>query len=192
MPSARTLSCVIVLAACAASAPAVRAQQRPLTTEDPEVIGDGRALVEAGIETGSNARYPLSGLRGDRVAVPIGVSLGLGRFAELQIDSGYTWLGIDARDEAPLAFRVPPDMTRTSDIIDVTVATKVRVLSEGAHRPSFGVRFATRLPNATNESGLGLDTTDFYFSILAGKTIGSTRIVGNAGILVTHDPLHGG
>jgi hypothetical protein len=165
------------------------AQQRPLTTEDPDVIGEGRVLVEAGIETGTNAWYPLSGLTGNRFAVPVGVCLGLGRFAELQVDTGYTWLGIEEREDAPLAFRVPPGITRTSDILDVTVATKLRVLSEGARRPSIGVRFATRLPNASNESGLGLDTTDFYFSILVGKTIRSFRVVGNAGIGILGNPL---
>ena len=51
------------------------------------------------------------------------------------------------------------------------------------------MRFETRLPNARNESGLGLDTTDFFFSILAGKTIGSVRIVGNAGIGILGNPL---
>ena len=37
------------------------------------------------------------------------------------------------------------------------------------------MRFATRLPNASNESGLGLDTTDFYASVLIGKTVQSVR-----------------
>jgi hypothetical protein len=185
----RVLLIASLLAAVLGSAAVAGAQQRPLTTEDPEVIGDGRILVEAGVETGTNVWYPLSGLHGDRFALPVGVCLGLGRFAELQLDSGYDWLGINSREDAPLAFRVPPDITRTSDIIDVTVATKLRVFSEGAHRPSFGVRFSTRLPNASNESGLGLDTTDFFFSVLMGKTIKSTRIVGNAGIGILGNPL---
>jgi hypothetical protein len=180
---------LLVVAAWLQAGALALGQQRPLTTEDPEVIGDGRLLVEAGVETGSNAWYPLSGLHGDRFAVPIGVCLGLGRYAELQLDTGYDWLGIDSREDAPLAFRVPADITRTSDIIDVTVATKVRVFAETHYRPSIGVRFETRLPNASNESGLGLDTTDFYFSILAGKTIGSFRIVGNAGIGILGNPL---
>ncbi len=180
---------LLVVAAWLQAGALARAQQRPLTTEDPEVIGDGRLLVEAGVETGSNAWYPLSGLHGDRFALPVGVCLGIGRYAELQLDTGYNWLGIDSREDAPLAFRVPADITRTSDIIDVTVATKLRVFAEGRHRPSIGVRFETRLPNASNESGLGLDTTDFFFSILAGKTIGSFRIVGNAGIGILGNPL---
>src|SRR5262249_35132113 len=146
-------------------------------------------LVEAGVETGTNVWYPLSGLRGDRFAAPVGLCLGLGRYVELQLDTGYNWLGIDSREDAPLAFRVPPGITRTSDIIDVTVATKLRALAEGRHRPSLGVRFETRLPNASNESGLGLDTTDFYFSVLVGKTIHSFRVVGNAAIGILGNPL---
>ena len=58
-------------------------------------------------------------------------------------------------------------------------------------RPSFGVRFATKLPNASNESGLGLDTTDFYASILVGKTVGSVRMVGNVGFGILGDPTRG-
>ncbi len=167
------------------------AQQRPLTTEDPETIGEGKFLFEAGVETGQDARYPLSGLRGDRLSMPLGVSFGLGSIAELQLDGGYTWFGIDSRADAPLAFRVPADATRTHDFIDLVVATKIRLISEGARRPAFGIRFATRLPNASNESGLGLDTTDFSFGLLAGKTIGSVRVVVNGGVAILSNPLVG-
>ena len=167
------------------------AQQRPLTTEDPETIGTGRFLFEGGIETGRDARYPLSGLRGDRLQMPIGVSFGLGTIGELQLDTGYTWFDIDSRADAPLAFRVPADAEGTHDVLDLVVATKIRVLAETAGRPAFAVRFATRLPNASNESGLGLDTTDFSFGLLVGKTLGSVRIVGNAGLVLLSNPLVG-
>ncbi len=50
------------------------------------------------------------------------------------------------------------------------------------------MRFATRLPNASNESGLGQDTTDFFASVLAGKTIKRLRLVGNAGVAIVGDP----
>ncbi len=49
----------------------------------------------------------------------------------------------------------------TSSIEDFVIGTKVRVVPEGMSRPSIGLRFATKLPYASNESGLGLDTTDF-------------------------------
>ena len=40
------------------------AQSRPLATEDPEVVGPGQLLFEAGIDYGQDMFYPASGLRG--------------------------------------------------------------------------------------------------------------------------------
>ncbi len=102
--------------------------------------------------------------------MPVGVSVGLGAVTELQVDSGYQWLAIDRRDFAPLDFRVRPG-DHTSDVIDVTLAMKVRVLAEGPRRPGLGLRFATELPNASNESGLGLDTLNFVGTILARQDV---------------------
>jgi len=67
------------------------------------------------------------------------------------------------------------------------VATKIRLLAEGASRPALGIRFATKLPNASNESGLGLDTTDFYIALLGAKTVQSIRVVGNFGVGILAD-----
>jgi hypothetical protein len=50
---------------------------------------------------------------------------------------------------------------------------------------------ATKLPLATNESGLGLDTTDFYVALLVGKTVQSVRLVGNVGLGILADPTVG-
>ena len=65
------------------------------------------------------------------------------------------------------------------------------LLGETPSRPAFALRFATRLPNASNESGLGLDTTDFHFQALVGKTVRSIRIVGNVGLGILGDPTRG-
>jgi hypothetical protein len=65
------------------------AQQRPLITEDPETIGSGRILFEAGLDVEKEAEFPLSGLTGNLFAVPtIGFSFGISSIAELQIDGG--------------------------------------------------------------------------------------------------------
>jgi hypothetical protein len=58
-------------------------------------------------------------------------------------------------------------------------------------RPAFALRSATRLPNASNESGLGLDTMDFYSSLLVAKTVQSVRVVGNVGLGILGDPTRG-
>ena len=64
-------------------------------------------------------------------------------------------------------------------------------MSGGRGPAGVGLRFATKLPNASNESGLGLDTTDFYASLLVGKTVQSVRIVGNGGLGILGDPMRG-
>ena len=189
-PRLRAALCVAVAMAGAVGVSPAAAQHRPLLTQDPEVIGQGRVLVETGVETGANISYPVSGLTGDRVGVPVGVSVGIGPVAELQIDSGYQWLAIDRRDLAPLDTRVPPG-DRVSDVVDAALALKLRVLAEGARRPSMAVRMVTELPNASNESGLGLDTLNFGASLLAGKTVGAVRVVGNAGVILLSDVLQG-
>ena len=169
------------------------AQQRPLVTEDPETVGAGRVLVEAGVDYGRDVEYPVSGLEGHLLRVPlIGVSAGLSSIAELQIDGGlYNRLTVTDRRVAPLSAMVTATGDTTSSVEDLTIGTKVRIVPEGVSRPSFGVRFATRLPNASNESGLGLDTTDFFASLLVAKTVQSVRVVGNAGVGILADPTRG-
>ena len=169
------------------------AQQRPLTTEDPETVGVGNILLEGGIEVQQDAKYPASGLEGDLIRIPtLGVSFGFSSILELQIDGGFHQsLGIDTIVPAPLSDKLEIEGDDTSDIEDVVVATKIRIVSEAVGRPSIGIRLATKLPIASNESGLGLDTMDFYITGLLGKTVQSTRVVGNFGIGILSDPIEG-
>jgi len=112
--------------------------------------------------------------------------------AELQIDGGiYNGLNVKSRRAAPLSDLLDFDGDHTHDVEDMVIATKIRLVGESPSRPAIGLRFATKLPNASNESGLGLDTTDFYFSALLGKTVQSIRMVGNAGLGILADPVEG-
>jgi len=169
------------------------AQQRPLVTEDPETIGTGRILTEFGFDYGKDVSYPASGLEGNLLRLPlIGISIGVSSIAEVQIDGGfYNRLSITERNVAPLSDMLTATGDSTSDVEDWSMGMKVRLLSETARRPTFGFRFATKLPNASNESGLGLDTTDFFASVLGAKTVQSIRFVGNFGMGILGDPTRG-
>ena len=169
------------------------AQQRPLVTEDPETIGTGRILTEFGFDYGKDVSYPASGLEGSLLRLPlIGISIGVSSIAEVQIDGGfYNRLSITERNVAPLSDMLTATGDSTSDVEDWSMGMKVRLLSETASRPAFGFRFATKLPNASNESGLGLDTTDFFASVLGAKTVRSIRFVGNFGLGILGDPTRG-
>jgi len=180
------LGCSLVIAP-------VQAQQRPLLTEDPEPVGDGLILLEAGFDRSWNQIYPVSGLEGNLLRGPlVGLSFGAGANAEIQIDGiSRSALSISDRVDAPLSSMVdvPGDTTRSFD--DLVVGTKVKIVAESGRRPAIALRFATRLPNASNESGLGLDTMDFFQSLLVGKTHQSMRVVGNVGLGILSDPTRG-
>jgi hypothetical protein len=184
---------VLAAAAVVVLARPALAQQRPLVTEDPEPVGAGRLLIEAGVDVLHDVTQPVYGLEGNLLRVPsLGVSVGISSIAELQIDGApYQRLSITKRTSGPLASMLTISGTETSDVDDVVVGTKIRMLGESPGRPAVAIRFATKLPNATNESGLGLDTTDFYASLLAAKNIQSIRIVGNIGVGILGDPTSG-
>ena len=167
------------------------AQQRPLQTEDPETIGSGRILIEAGVDYNRDVYYPVSGLRGNLFSVPtLGVSLGVSSIAEIQMQiGGYQQLTItDQVATAPFAPFLQLDGDTTDDLEDIHIGAKVRLVSETVNRPSIASRFSTRLPNAGNESGLGKDMQDFETSILVAKTVRSIRVVGNVGLLMLGNP----
>jgi hypothetical protein len=185
----QTFALLLVLGLCAPAA----AQQRPLLTEDPETVGTGNILIEGGFDSQYDAVYPASGLTGNLLRLPtLGVSFGFSSILELQIDGGfYDRLNITSIEPAPLSDKLELTGDTTTDIEDLVIATKIRILSEGPGRPSIGIRLATKLPTAGNESGLGLDTMDFSSVALFGKTARSVRVVGNFGLGILSDPIEG-
>jgi len=181
------------LAALLTFAVPAAAQQRPLVTEDPEPIGAGRILIEGGAQFSHDQEYKASGLEGNLWRLPVlGISFGLSSMAELQIDGSLLdHLSIERSYPAPLSHLLTITGDSTHDIGDITLATKVRFVSEQPRRPGFALRFATKIPTASNESGLGLDTVDFAVTLLAAKTVQSIRMVGNIGFAILSDPTDG-
>lgn len=181
----------VITAMLLASSVAAFAQQRPLQTEDPETIGSGRLLIEAGIDYDRDAYFPVSGLRGNLLTLPsFGMSLGVSSIAEIQIDwAPYQKLSITEQvPGAPLSGLLQLDGAETHDFGDIYIGAKVKLLGETANRPAIGSWFRTRLPNAGNESGLGKDVQDFASAISIGKTVQSIRVVGNIGMIMIGKP----
>ena len=191
----QTFVLAVSLLSLAASASIAAAQSRPLVTEDPETVPAGNILFEAGLDHAHSAVYPASGLKGNLWRIgTFGFSFGVSSIAEIQIDGGVRdRLAIVSKTAAPLSKMLDLAGTgdSTSDVEDAMIGAKVRFRQETATRPSVAIRFATKLPNAGNESGLGLDTTDFHFGILVGKTVQSVRVVGNFGFAILGDATRG-
>lgn len=167
----------------------VFAQQRPLRTDDAELVKTGRVRLEFGMEFLQGQQFPLSGLEGDLTRVGVtSIHVGMGEYAEFQLSGVIqNFLSVTERTE-PI---IPPDFSgnSTSDFGDLVLATKLRLAPEKGARPALAFKFAVQLPNASNESGLGTDTTGFYGSILASKHFGKLQLLGNVGIGILDSPV---
>ncbi len=177
-------------AVLALSAAPAAAQSRPLVTEDPETVPAGFMLFEAGLDYGRDVKFPASGLEGTLWRIgTFGLSIGVGSIAEIQLDGsvrdGLTLTSVPVATPFASAFEVGDSTTTFGDLM---IGTKVRFLSETPSRPAMAVRFATRLPTASAESGLGPGTMDFLYGLGVAKTVQSVRIAANAGFGVFSDP----
>ncbi len=168
-----------------------RAQHRPLKTETPDPVPSHQAVVEAGTEILLNAVYPLSGLRGDLARVGmLSARIGAGDFMEIHLfGSAQDVLWIDDRFDAPYSSKLDFTGNRTNDVGDFGFAAKVRFLEAKDHRPGLGFRLGFQLPNASNESGLGIDETNAFGSFLLEERLGRVRLIGNIGVAILGDPI---
>lgn len=169
------------------------AQQRPLITEDVDIIPPGSLRIEAGIDFLQGATYTVSGLTGDltRVGV-IGVNVGLSPNVEFQIEGvAQNFLSINSRGPSAIPLTLAPGANSANDTGDFTLATKIKLRAETPHGPSLGFRFGVQLPNSNQARGIGLNQTNAFGSILVGKKFGHDgrlNMFGNLGIAILTAP----
>src|SRR6267143_2901416 len=84
------------------------AQQRPLITEDVDIIPPGSLRIEAGVDFVQKARFPVSGLTGDLTrAGVIGINIGLAPNVEFQIEGvAQNLLSINTRGPSAIPLSV--------------------------------------------------------------------------------------
>lgn len=181
----------ILLALCWASG--ASAQQRPLITEDVDIIPPGSMRIEAGIDFLQGARYTVSGLTGDltRVGV-IGINIGFSPNVEFQIEGvAQNYLSINSRGPSAVNLSLAPGANSANDTGDFTLATKIKLRNETRRGPSLGFRFGVQLPNSNQSSGIGLNQTNAFGSVLFGKKFGRDgrlNTFGNLGIAILTAP----
>ena len=169
------------------------AQQRPLLTEDVDIIPPGSIRIEAGIDFMQGAKYTVSGLRGDltRVGV-IGINFGMGPNVEFQIEGvAQNFLSINSRGLSAIPLSIAPNANSTNDAGDFTISAKFKLRNETRRGPSLGFRFGVQLPNSSQGTGIGLNQTNAYGQVLFGKKFGADgrfNTFGNLGIAILTAP----
>jgi len=184
---------LLILITLIALSMAVHAQQRPLITEDVDIIPPGSIRIEAGIDFMQGAKYSVSGIRGDltRVGV-IGISFGMGPNIEFQIEGvAQNYVSINSRGPSAIPLEIAPGANSTNDTGDFTLAAKFKLRNETRRGPSLGFRFGVQLPNSNEARGIGNNATNAFGTILVGKKFGPDgrfNTFGNLGIAILTAP----
>ena len=173
-------------------AAAAQAQQRPLITEDVDIIPPGTVRFQLGIDFMQDAKFPASGLTGDltRVGV-VGVNVGLSPNVQFEIEGVLqNFLSVNSAAANPA---IPRGFAggSTNDTGDFRLATKIKIRSETKRGPSLGFRFGVDLPNSNETRGIGINQTNAFGTILVGKKFGREdrlNLFGNLGIGILTAP----
>ena len=181
----------IFVACCAGSTPA---QQRPLLTEDVDVIKPGVIRIESGFEFLQKQQFAVSGLRGDLTKIAdTRLSFGLAANVEFQIEwTVQNLLSIDRHGPSAIPLRLGASAADTNDVGDARLWMKMKLRNETRRAPSVGFRFGLELPNSNQARGIGTNTTNFFGTVNAGKRLLNQKLslFGNIGVGILQAPVN--
>jgi len=173
------------------------AQQRPLLTEDVDTTPEGAIEVAAGVDFLQNAKFPLSGLRGDLTRVgDIRVRIGFASNIEFQVEGVLqNFLAINsATNPSPIPLNISGISSNSAG--DFTVSTKIKLRNESRNLPALGFKVGFQLPNSDQSQGIGTNQINICGTILVqkkfGKRAGKTprfNAFGNLGLGILTAPL---
>jgi hypothetical protein len=157
----------------------------PLRSEDARALPHGHAEAIVGIDYFKDLRFPDFTPEGsissqDLYSLPrIGLNFGLGDWAEVQASYELLYLDEELSDGSS-------DSTYGSG--DARLFTKVYLIADRDWWPAAGIRFGTKLPNASVDDRLGTDEIDFMIEALASKDLGAATVHLNLGLALLDNP----
>ena len=177
---------------------AASAQQRPLLTEDVDTTPEGAIEIAAGVDFFQNAKFPLSGLKGDLTRVgDVRVSVGFSSNIEFQVEGVLqNFLAINsAANASPIPLNL--DGNSSNDAGDFVVSTKIKLRNETRNLPAFGFKFGFELPNSDQSRGIGTNQINVFGKFIAQKKFGKRaggktprlNVFGNLGLGIMTAPL---
>jgi hypothetical protein len=183
---------VLVIISMTALALTALAQQRPLVTEDVEIVKPGSVRFEFGFDFLQDKNFTLSGLNGDLTRFGV-VSATFGLAPNIEVESGgviQNFLSINRQFQpSSIPLQLSSGTNSTHDAGDFYIATKIKLRPETKRLPSFGFRFGAELPNSNQTRGIGVNQINFFATALAAKQFGKRfRVMGNLGLGILTAP----
>lgn len=181
-----------------AMAAAAAAQQRPLLTDDIDIVPQGAIELGIGVDFIQNAKFLLSGLKGDLTRVgDIRIRQGFASNVEIQIEGAVqNFLAINSQASTP---PIPLNFTgnSTSDFDDIIVSAKIKLFNETATLPAIGMKFGYQMPNTDQAKGIGTNQINIFSKVIIQKKFGKrtgkapkANIYGNIGLGIMNAPLN--
>lgn len=171
----------------------VLAQQRPLVTEDVEIVKPGSVRLEFGFEFQQDRDFPLPGLNGDLTRLGV-IMLRVGFAPNVEFETGgviQNFLSINRQFQpSAVPLRLSEGTNSTHDIGDFFLAAKVKLRRETRRAPAVGFRFGAELPNSNQERGIGVNQVNFFATAIAGKHFGRFNLFGNLGLGILTAPVN--
>lgn len=171
-------------------------QQRPLMTDDIDITPQGAFELGVGVDFYQNAKFPLSGIKGDLTRVgDLRLKTGIASNVELQIEGTLqNFLAINS--QGPSAIPLSVTGNSTNDFDDFTVSAKVKLFNETKNLPAVGLKFGFQMPNTDQAKGIGTNQINIFSKIIVqkrfGKKAGRTplaNVYGNLGLGIMNAPL---
>lgn len=189
----RRIAFIVITVAAAISA---NAQQRPLLTDDVDITPPGSLELGLGVDFLQNAKFPLSGLKGDLTRVgDIRLRTGFSSNVELQIE-GTLQNFVAINSQGPSAIPLNISGNSTNDFDDFTISTKVKLFNETKNLPAVGLKFGFQMPNTDQAKGIGTNQINVFSKVILQKKFGKRKgktplanIYGNIGLGILTAPL---
>lgn len=178
------------------SAAAAAAQQRPLLTDDIDIAPPGSIEIGAGADFFQDAKFPLSGIKGDLTRVgDFRLRTGFASNVELQIEGAIQqYVAINSRSFSPIPLNVTGNST--NDFDDFTVSAKIKLRNETKNLPAVGLKFGFQMPNTDQALGIGTNQINIFTKIILQKHFGSVvdktprfNTYGNIGLGIMTAPM---
>ncbi len=172
-------------------------QQRPLLTEDVETTPAGALEISAGTELQQNAKFPLSGLKGNLTKLgDLRVKLGIGSNVEVIAEGTLqNYLTLDSRTTpSPIPLSISGDST--NDFDDFIIGVKIRMRNESRRFPAIASKFGYQMPNTDQAKGIGTNQVNIFSKVILQKSFGGAKggaapvkVFGNIGLGIMSAPL---
>ena len=176
----------LLVAACLVLAPAARTEWlAPLATETAQTLGGGHAGTALGFSYSNDGRYPgftpPNEIKWQSLTTAPALAFRVAPSDWVEIQASYEFLNNDQRT-------VSDGHQSKYGGGDARLFTKIWAVRERTWIPGVGLRFGTKLPNASSADRLGTDETDFFIQLLGSKRFGEWATHVNLGISLLGNP----